>query len=507
MSNHLLFFFLFSSFSFLLPPSTSQVMADLSPTRVVKRTPPNFESVLRYADADPMDPIIYRRTAIDRGSRVQLPRTSAPRPQQLSSHDPLAILGEPVATTASQGKGHARTWLKSIRGAKSQSLNTDPSPTPYLASHKTRIISSIRQGSRILDTAETPIGTSDLHTVSKPSYQHLRLDLTHSDTSFPSPTVNPVAPSELQVVDHPPTGLDRGSPRPSPPPMHPSLTSTSTLPMRRKSQKLVRILQPISRSLNLGRKPRSRSSARQRLSIAVTHSTMLTQEHSEPSAANTSPSTATSDAPSSLMPAAPRPSSETSHPPSRVPSPQPEAEATNPKGEVTSPIQVNPPPHVPSPQPDADATNPRGEVTSPIQAVAPLSASLRKSLDRPLPPIPVRRTQNTSPALPPTHRRPNSSPTEYGTRRRTVSQTDLGELRETHVRFKRQKRPTTAPAAFPAPFQVNVIPSQRQLSAAASLTVIAENGVRYPFGDLFLRKKTVVVFIRHFWCVCFALLH
>ena len=62
-------------------------------------------------------------------------------------------------------------------------------------------------------------------------------------------------------------------------------------------------------------------------------------------------------------------------------------------------------------------------------------------------------------------------------------------------------RPTTVPATFVAPVGEDRIPTHKQLSEAASLPVIAESGVRVYFGDLFLRRKIVVIFIRHFWCV------
>ena len=43
-------------------------------------------------------------------------------------------------------------------------------------------------------------------------------------------------------------------------------------------------------------------------------------------------------------------------------------------------------------------------------------------------------------------------------------------------------------------------PSAAQLAYAASLPVIAESGVRVTFGSLFATQRTVVIFIRHFWC-------
>ncbi len=40
-----------------------------------------------------------------------------------------------------------------------------------------------------------------------------------------------------------------------------------------------------------------------------------------------------------------------------------------------------------------------------------------------------------------------------------------------------------------------------QIQTAAAFTVVAQNGIRVPFSDLFKDRKTIVVFIRHFWCV------
>ena len=386
-----------------------------------------------------MDPITYPRTAFDH-SRALLSRTLPPRPQQFESHHSLGMLGQPT-----QERGYAFTWLKGIHTARSQRVDINSSPAQSLT---TRYVSNIRKESPIMDIAKSPVGTSNLHTPSKSSYQHLRLNLTHSDTSFPS---LPVLNSEFRVFDQTLTSPVKGSSL-----TRPSLASASTLSSKQKSQRLVRVLQPISKNLSLGRKSRGESSVRQQLPIAVAQSTSFTEGQPDPS----SPSTVNSIAP---MPVARR-SSETSHPPSPAPS-----------------------------QLEAGATNPDSEKTNLIHTITPLSVSPRKFPDRPLP------LQSTSPSA---HRRPIPNPTGYGARRRTVSQIDLGGPRENPVRTQRQKRPTTAPATFPAPFQVNAIPSQRQLSAAASFTVIAENGVRCPFGDLFLRSKTVVIFIRHFWCVC-----
>jgi len=44
------------------------------------------------------------------------------------------------------------------------------------------------------------------------------------------------------------------------------------------------------------------------------------------------------------------------------------------------------------------------------------------------------------------------------------------------------------------------LPTQSQITQAASLQVIKENGKRVTFGSLFSNTRTIVVFIRHFWC-------
>jgi hypothetical protein len=74
----------------------------------------------------------------------------------------------------------------------------------------------------------------------------------------------------------------------------------------------------------------------------------------------------------------------------------------------------------------------------------------------------------------------------------------LGRCRRSHSQqLTSLVRPTTASAA-----SVTFIkPTQKELSDAASLSVIAESGARMSFGELFLTRKTVVIFIRHFWCV------
>ncbi|KAH9945046.1 uncharacterized protein BXZ73DRAFT_38178, partial [Epithele typhae] len=52
----------------------------------------------------------------------------------------------------------------------------------------------------------------------------------------------------------------------------------------------------------------------------------------------------------------------------------------------------------------------------------------------------------------------------------------------------------------PSTFDERALPTREQVQQAAALTVIAQNGVRIQFGDLFKDQKTIVIFIRHFWC-------
>ncbi|KAH8822842.1 hypothetical protein DL96DRAFT_1619475 [Flagelloscypha sp. PMI_526] len=50
------------------------------------------------------------------------------------------------------------------------------------------------------------------------------------------------------------------------------------------------------------------------------------------------------------------------------------------------------------------------------------------------------------------------------------------------------------------PFHQWKLPSQRQLQEAARQHVVDASGVHISFGSLFEKRKTIVVFIRHFWC-------
>ncbi|KII85110.1 hypothetical protein PLICRDRAFT_145799 [Plicaturopsis crispa FD-325 SS-3] len=96
---------------------------------------------------------------------------------------------------------------------------------------------------------------------------------------------------------------------------------------------------------------------------------------------------------------------------------------------------------------------------------------------------------------------------EMGYRRDPRPAMDVSRRPYSHVHHPNNSRrtvsrPTTAPAASPSVnlFEENTLPSTEALERAAELLVVAESGVRVPFGDLWRGQKTVVIFIRHFWC-------
>ena len=61
------------------------------------------------------------------------------------------------------------------------------------------------------------------------------------------------------------------------------------------------------------------------------------------------------------------------------------------------------------------------------------------------------------------------------------------------------KGEATKPSSSSPSFDEHALPTPKQLTDAASCFVIAENGLRVPFGELFRDQKTIVIFIRHFW--------
>lgn len=78
-----------------------------------------------------------------------------------------------------------------------------------------------------------------------------------------------------------------------------------------------------------------------------------------------------------------------------------------------------------------------------------------------------------------------------GSRSFQRSRTDLREFGEKTRSASRLGYMAVAP-------DDNALPTHEQLKLAASVPVVAESGVRIPFGDLCERGQTLVVFIRHF---------
>ncbi|KAF9223705.1 hypothetical protein BS17DRAFT_781090 [Gyrodon lividus] len=76
---------------------------------------------------------------------------------------------------------------------------------------------------------------------------------------------------------------------------------------------------------------------------------------------------------------------------------------------------------------------------------------------------------------------------------------DYGLIASSRTGCEVPRPPTTSSASLPA-FDEHALPTPRQLMDAASCLVIAENGLRVPFGELFRDQKTIVIFVRHFWC-------
>lgn len=150
------------------------------------------------------------------------------------------------------------------------------------------------------------------------------------------------------------------------------------------------------------------------------------------------------------------------------------------------PLELRPTPPATRAQSRADALP---EVTSPLVFAhsQPPSPS----------PEPPRRLKTTPPSQ---SRIPEVDSLDYTTRSQP---TDLYE----HGRSCSRSQSTTPGGArrghlYPPPdFDEHAMPTRDQLERAARLDVVAQNGVRVQFGELFRDRKVMVVFIRHFWCV------
>lgn len=161
------------------------------------------------------------------------------------------------------------------------------------------------------------------------------------------------------------------------------------------------------------------------------------------------------------------------------PLPPPPLEFLAPPARVRSP----PPPPPPPPPSTARPTSPaaaRPEISSPMQLASP-PPQTRRPHTSPLPtPSPATALQSPSPA-PTGHSHPDDA--VHG---RACSPALSGSARG-------------GGAYPPRAFDADALPTREQLVRAAGCVVVAQNGVRVPFGDVFGERKTVVVFIRHFW--------
>ncbi|KAK2460943.1 hypothetical protein APHAL10511_007413 [Amanita phalloides] len=104
-------------------------------------------------------------------------------------------------------------------------------------------------------------------------------------------------------------------------------------------------------------------------------------------------------------------------------------------------------------------------------------------------PQPIYENAYTSPRPAPRPPRDSATPLALNNPRKTSS-------RPTSKTNKSKPLPVVPPAVQ----SEWGLPSHEQLSRAASLLVIAESGVRVTFGSLFEKQRTIVIFIRHFWC-------
>jgi hypothetical protein len=89
-------------------------------------------------------------------------------------------------------------------------------------------------------------------------------------------------------------------------------------------------------------------------------------------------------------------------------------------------------------------------------------------------------------------RRPKTSPGDMDRQRQ-------GSSPSLPIALSRMDTSDMPPPIPSMPFEQQIIPTEEQLKAAASVLVVAENGVKVRFGALWEGKKTIVCFIRHFW--------
>ncbi|PPQ69176.1 hypothetical protein CVT24_000024 [Panaeolus cyanescens] len=69
-----------------------------------------------------------------------------------------------------------------------------------------------------------------------------------------------------------------------------------------------------------------------------------------------------------------------------------------------------------------------------------------------------------------------------------------------HKKLKTSRSACSTPSPLHPPPGEWDLPDARQLTHASSLPIISETGQRITFGSLFATHRTIVIFIRHFWC-------
>lgn len=110
------------------------------------------------------------------------------------------------------------------------------------------------------------------------------------------------------------------------------------------------------------------------------------------------------------------------------------------------------------------------------------------------------RHHDTAPATPVPHHAPPSPSVAASL---PTQQYIRPEPRRVHsyqpLREPRDRRPP--PSLDSLRFDEYAIPSRDQVNHAGSLFVVAQNGLRVEFSNLFQNRRTVVCFIRHFWYV------
>lgn len=144
----------------------------------------------------------------------------------------------------------------------------------------------------------------------------------------------------------------------------------------------------------------------------------------------------------------------------------------------------------PSPPPPPAAAV-RARSPDPLGAISPRQLqALPREPESPESYSPPVRRQKTAPSTPalaspvPTTRSHGLLPSEV-------------HSQPSHSRTKHRRN--TPPSIMP--FSENGMVTREQLAHASTLDVISQTGVRKAFGSLFKDRKTIVIFIRHFWYV------